>query len=136
MKRSILVLLVLTLTLGVSLAERPRGHDETSALAARIDAALEIAWRERGLTPAPAANDLELLRRMALDLHGTIPSLEEVRAFEALPPEKRREPTIERLLADPRFHDALAERLARIVVGAGRKPDDLLYRRRRFVAWL
>ncbi|HZU95461.1 MAG TPA: DUF1549 domain-containing protein [Planctomycetota bacterium] len=130
-----IVLLPLLALAGTSLAARPR-NDRAQELAKKIDAALAVEWQKEGVTPAAPATDLELLRRMTLDLLGTIPSLEEIRAFEAEPDATRREALPSRLLADPRFQAAMAERLARITVGPGRKPDDLFYRRRRYVEWL
>ncbi|MBI3726107.1 DUF1549 domain-containing protein [bacterium] len=118
-----------------SFAGRP-ADAATRELASKIDAALEAGWREAGLVPAPAAPDLAFARRLSLDLLGTVPSLAEIRGFESEPEESRRERLIERVFSDPRFDEALAERLARIVVGAGKKQDDLFYRRRRFVDWL
>lgn len=121
---------------GTSLAARPPRIERALELARRIDFALDEAWAREGVKPVEPASDLELLRRTTLDLLGTVPSLEEIRAFEADTGEGRRERLVTRLTADPRFHYAFAERLARITVGPGRKQDDLFYRRRRYVAWL
>ncbi len=135
-KIGLVSLLLAALLAGTSLAARPKRDPRSLELARRIDFALEEAWKHEGVTPVEPATDLELLRRMTLDLLGTVPSLEEIRAFEKEKPEGRRERLVERLMADSRFQWAFAERLARITVGPGRKPDDLFYRRRRFVAWL
>lgn len=132
---SAVLLLVAGALVGTSLAERP-SESRVRALAARIDAALAAAWAKEGIEAAPPASDLEVLRRATLDLLGTVPSLEEIRAFEAEPETGRRERLFARLLHDPRFQSAFAERLARITVGPGKKPDDLFYRRRRYVEWL
>ncbi len=88
--------------------------------------------------PSPEVDDLAFARRLWLDLLGTTPSLEELRALEGRreTPEARRAWLIDRALADPRFAATFAEQLARIVVGANARPDDLLYRRRRLVDWL
>ena len=75
------------------------------------------------------------MRRLSLALTGSIPSLEEIRAFEARPAEGRLDWWIETLLADRRSSDYLAERLARAFVGTEGGPF-LVYRRRRFVSWL
>lgn len=126
-------------------SERPRRLAPTTRasgeLTAGIDAALERAWREAGVTPGPEVDDLAFARRVWLDLLGTIPSLAEVRAIQALSaaaPSRAaaREALVDRALADPRFSWALAERLAQVAVGADARPDDLLYRRRRLVSWL
>ena len=61
---------------------------ETSALQAavdRLDAAFAETWMNEGLEPATEADDLTILRRLSLALHATIPSLEEIRQFEAEP---------------------------------------------------
>lgn len=120
---------------------RPRPASEearagSAALASRIDATLEAAWQARGVVPSPPVDDLAFARRLWLDLLGTVPSLEELRAIEARPADGRRAWLIDRALADPRFASTLAEQLTRIVVGANAKQDDLLYRRRRLVDWL
>ena len=39
--------------------------------------------QRRGLTPAPRADDLAVARRLSLALTGSVPSLEEIRQFEA-----------------------------------------------------
>ncbi|MEZ6185263.1 MAG: DUF1549 domain-containing protein [Planctomycetota bacterium] len=109
---------------------------ESEALSARIDAHFAQRWEAAGVTPSPRVDALGFTRRLWLDLLGTVPSLEEVRALEALPEAERRGWAIERALTDPRFASHLAERLARIVVGEDRREDDLLYRRRRLVDWL
>jgi Protein of unknown function (DUF1549)/Protein of unknown function (DUF1553) len=105
------------------------------AAAARVDAAFERLWRAARIEPAPAAPELLVARRLSLALHGTIPSLEEIRRFESLPPENRLDVYLAERLADRRYADYVAERLARAYVGVGDGPF-LLYRRRRFVSWL
>ena len=52
---------------------------------------------------APVSNDGEFLRRVTLDLTGTIPSSAETRAFLDDPAPNKRELVIDRLLASPRF---------------------------------
>ena len=68
-------------------------------------------------------------------LCGTIPSLEEIRRFEARPAERRIDAWLDDLLHDRRCADYLAERFARAFVGTEEGPF-LKFRRRRFVAWL
>ncbi|HVX59530.1 MAG TPA: DUF1549 domain-containing protein [Pirellulales bacterium] len=101
----------------------------------RLDAAFHEQWAEIGLTPAQRADDLTIARRLSLALAGTIPSLEEIRWLESLPAERRLDDWLAALFADRRYHDYLAERLARAYVGTQDGPF-ILFRRRRFVAWL
>ena len=105
------------------------------AAVAMIDRLLAEKWKDAGLHPARAADEFTVLRRLSLVLHGTIPSLEEIRLFESDTQPQRIERWTERLLADRRFADYFARRLARVFVGA----DDgqfVVFRRDRFWAWL
>jgi hypothetical protein len=92
-------------------------------------------WKEAGVPRAERASDLTVLRRLSLALHGTVPSLEEIRQFEADARDDRLEHWTRRMLADKRFADYFAERLARALVG---KEDGqfVIFRRGRFVEWL
>ena len=100
-----------------------------------VNACFTADWQKRQLTPAGAASELQILRRLSLALHGTIPSLEEIRAFEADPHPARLARWTDRLLDDRRFADYFAERLARGLVGTD-AGQFILFRRDRFVSWL
>ncbi len=102
---------------------------------AKVDAELRKAWAEKGLEPAPRADELAMMRRLSLALTGAIPSLEEVRRFEAMPEGGRVDAWVDELLKDRRTADYLAERLARAFVGTEDGPF-LQFRRRRFTTWL
>jgi hypothetical protein len=102
---------------------------------AAINAALARHWASQGIEPAAKASDQAIVRRMSLALAGTIPSLQELRRFEAQPTEARLHDWLSELLADRRSSDFVAERLARAFVGVQDGPF-LIYRRRRFVSWL
>jgi hypothetical protein len=108
---------------------------EIEKLVAQIDAAFERDWHRLGLVPAVRADDLSVARRLSLALVGMVPSLEELRRFEAETPKTRLTVWREELLVDRRTHDYLAERFARAYVGVQDGPF-IFYRRRRFVAWL
>ncbi len=99
------------------------------------NAAFLQAWQEAEVEPAPRADDLAIARRISLALTGTIPSLEEVRQFEAHPAEDRLAWWTAHLLADRRSADYLAERFTRSFVGVVDGPF-LQFRRRRFRSWL
>ena len=108
---------------------------EPEAAVSKIDRLLADKWKDAQVPPARAADEFTILRRLSLVLHGTIPSLEEIRLFEADTQPQRIERWTERLLADRRFADYFARRLARVFVGA----DDgqfIVFRRDRFWAWL
>ncbi|MFO0849690.1 MAG: DUF1553 domain-containing protein [Gemmataceae bacterium] len=105
------------------------------AAVGRVDAAFRKQWADDGLAAVGPAPDLAVARRLALGLMGTVPSLEEVRRFEALPPNDRLGWWLDHVLADRRTADYLAERFARSYVGTEDGPF-LLFRRRKFVSWL
>jgi hypothetical protein len=113
----------------------PSRSDDFQAVVRQVNDAFRAEWQRQGLATAPAAADLSVARRLSLALTGTVPSLEEIRQFEAQPPELRIAGWTNYLLVDRRFSDYFAERLARAYVGTedGRL---IAYRRRRFVSWL
>lgn len=106
--------------------------DETTRA---IDGFFTSRWQDKNIPAPAAASELQVLRRLSLTLHGTLPSLEEIRQFEADDPAGRLDRWTERLLADERFGTYFAERLARSIVGVETGPF-LIYRRDRFVDWL
>ena len=113
----------------------PTPPPEVSSVVRIVDARLEAHWSTLGVAPAERADDLTVLRRLSLALHGTVPSLEEIRAFEADPRPNRLAHWTGRLLEDDRFAAYFAERLARAYVGTEQSPF-LVFRRDRFVGWL
>ncbi len=100
-----------------------------------VDGYFESTWKESGRKPAPSADELQVLRRLTLALCGTIPSLEEIRIFESNPAPDRLDQWTNRLLADSRFADYFAERLARSFVG-NEMGQVVVFRRDRFSDWL
>ena len=118
-------------------------HQQASGLlevVAEVNQKFQQRWKERGLQFAPAADTLTVMRRASLALHGTIPSLEEVKAFAlesgyAMTDDKVIDRYVNYLLQDRRYSDYLSERFARIFVGVDAGPF-LIYRRGRFRLWL
>ena len=104
-------------------------------MAARVDQLLLAPLTSAGVTPAEGADDLTVLRRLSLALHGTIPSLEEIRRFEADTRPDRLTIWTNAFLEDTRFSNYFAERLARAYVGV-EGGQFILFRRDRFTAWL
>ncbi|MCA9060709.1 MAG: DUF1549 domain-containing protein [Planctomycetaceae bacterium] len=115
---------------------------ESSALAEavaddvqQLDQWFSKRWEEDGIRPAKQADDLEVLRRLSLALHGSVPSLEEIRNFQRDKEPHRLERWVDEMLADERFADYFAERLARSLVGTDGGAF-VVYRRDRLKAWL
>jgi hypothetical protein len=119
--------------------DEPRVYDlpppEYRSLVEPINADFRQQWTARSLTPAERVADLTIARRLALALTGTVPSLEEIRKLEALPPGQRVDQQLAALFRDRRYADYFAERLARTFVGTEDGPF-VIFRRRRFVSWL
>lgn len=78
-----------------------------------IDEHVERHSKELGIQPGPPCDDATFLRRAHLDLIGTLPTPDEVRAFLAKPD---RDALVDRLLARPEFAAHWTYRL-------GAKPD-------------
>ena len=114
---------------------QPNARADLGPIVADVNAAFERRWAEKGTPVAPFASDLTIQRRLSLALTGSIPSLEEIRTFEALPAGGRLEAWLDMLLRDRRTADYLAERFARALVGTEDGPF-VKFRRRRFTTWL
>lgn len=123
------------------LSERPAALDhavpgDLTAAVEQLDAKLVELWEADGIEPAPLVSDyLTILRRLSLALHGTIPSLEEIRRFEADTRPDRLGHWTGAMLEDPRFADYFAQRLSRAFVGV-EEGQFVLFRRDRFNEWL
>ncbi len=108
---------------------------EVEEVVAKLDHFFATQWKEEGINPAEPAPELAVLRRLSLSLHGTIPSLEEIRRFESDKRENRLAHWCREMLEDRRFSDYFAERIARSYVGTQGEPF-LIFRRDRFTGWI
>ena len=79
-----------------------------------VDRAFRDRWTGLNVAPGGLATDLTVMRRLGLALCGSVPSLEEIRRFEAYPRGGRIDAWVDDLLADRRCADYLAERFARL----------------------
>lgn len=69
----------------------------------KVDELVVAKHRKLGIVPSERNSDTEFLRRLRLDLTGTIPSPEEVRSFLADSSKDKRTKKIEELLASPEY---------------------------------
>jgi hypothetical protein len=123
------------LTARVREAPPPGPRDDLRPVVARLDEAMARQWAELVVAPTGPAPELTVARRLSLALTGSIPSVEEIRRFEARPAGGRLDAWLDHLLRDRRTADYQAERFARAFVGTEDGPF-LLFRRRRFTTWL
>ncbi len=75
-----------------------------------LDELVLAEWQRMRVSPAPLASDEEFLRRVMLDLIGTLPTPDEVRAFTADKATDKRAKLIDTLLARPEYVDYWAMR--------------------------
>ncbi|MBI2927107.1 MAG: PSD1 domain-containing protein [Verrucomicrobia bacterium] len=73
-----------------------------------IDAFVTAKLRDPSITPAPEADRRTLIRRLTLDLHGMLPTPEEVDSFAHDAGPQAYEKLVERLLAAPRYGERWA----------------------------
>lgn len=86
-------------------------------LARRVDEALAAVLAQRGSAPAAASSDGAFLRRATLDLTGTLPGVEEARAFLSDASPTKRERLLQRLLAGPEAAQHFASWYGRLLLG-------------------
>lgn len=100
-----------------------------------IDAEVRAAWEREKVVPAKPATDGEFLRRVYLDLAGSIPTYDETVEFIDSKEAAKRERLIDKLLADPRFAQHQADVWDSILFG--RNPPGYDTRKRDgFQTWL
>ena len=100
MARALLALTLLTVVATDARAEQRLSAGE---LAAKIDEHIAARWKDRNVTPAPLADDGELVRRLYLDLHGRIPDIVAARDFAENLAKDKREKQVARLLSEERY---------------------------------
>ena len=105
-------------------------------LRTQIDRLIAFQTADYDKLAAPIASDEEFLRRIYLDLVGTIPTFDEATGYLNESDPKKRDKLIEKLLADPRF----AAQQAHVwdLVLFGRRPGNIDATRKRdgFKTWL
>jgi hypothetical protein len=125
----------LPLLLVVSLSTTSLHADELS-LRQIIDAELKAAWQRENVTPAPRSDDAAFLRRVYLDLVGTIPTGEETAQFLKDEDKDKRSKLIDRLLDDPRFAVHQADVWDLTLFGRHPPSGDITRQRQVFHHWL
>jgi hypothetical protein len=102
-----------------------------------IDRLIATRWAEGNIVPAAPSDDAEFLRRVSLDLTGTIPSASEVREFLADPSLEKRRELVERLLCGPGYVNHMSNTLRTLLVPeAAANSQQLMYFMGDFDAWL
>ncbi len=84
----------------------------TENLALWIDERFAAAWLESKIEPTEVIDDATFLKRVSLDLAGSIPSVSQARDFLGYEGEHRRGTLVDRMLNDPKRPEKYAERTA------------------------
>jgi len=91
---------------GTPLKPRPAPDAETrTAASVAMDVLVDKKLAQLGLTPSQRASDTEFLRRVTLDICGTLPSPKDIRDFLADRELDKRERIVDKLLASPEYVD-------------------------------
>jgi hypothetical protein len=128
-------LILLAALVGSVIAPGTVAADE-KPLRQTIDAELQKAWQREKVTAAPHGDDAAFVRRVYLDLVGTIPTYEETRSFlDDVDPNKRAK-LVDRLLDDPRFATQQADVWDLALFGRHPNGGDATRKRDGFKKWL
>lgn len=103
-----------------------------------IDTAVFEKLKLLGLPPSGDCGDATFLRRVSLDLTGTLPTREQIRQFEADRRKDKRARLVEALLSSPEFVDYWALQLADLLQNRRERDHDVRGAKgvRAFHAWL
>ncbi len=90
-----------------------------SDVAMELDFLIAEAWKVEGLEPTERTTDTEFVRRVYLDVVGTIPTAEQVRGFADDKSPDKRERLIDELLASPGYARHFTNRWSQVLIGQG-----------------
>src|SRR4029434_5807243 len=108
MRRLIHILFPLVLV-AVAVGPCRAGEGVAAELAKLIDQKIDARLRREGVECAELADDAQFVRRIHLDLHGTVPTLEQTRRFLAAAGPDKRKQLVDSLLDDTRYGEYLAD---------------------------
>lgn len=128
---------VAVLTIGIPY-ENPVSAREFARTSDPIDAAVFAKLKALNLPPSPVCDDATFLRRVTLDLTGTLPGLDRVRAFGADRRKDKRARLVEGLLESPEFVDYWTLQWADLLQNRRERDHDVRGTKgvRAFQAWL
>jgi len=121
------------LAIGVGFLATARAEEPLRKL---IDQEVKAGWKEEKLAPAPIVNDARFLRRVSLDLVGTIPTYDETLAFLKNTDPRKRAKLIDQLLDDPRHAAHEADIWDQVFFGRHPAGGDKTRKRDDFKKWL
>ena len=93
-------------------------------------------WKELGIVPSEVSNDEQFLRRVYLDLTGTLPTPKQVTEFSADTSKDKRDKLIDRLLESPEYSYLFANKWADVLRVKRRNQPDRAAGTFAFHAWI
>jgi len=105
-------------------------------VAKRLDAAIEAAWKDAGIRPNRPCTDEEFVRRVHLDVVGTLPTALQVEEFLRDDSPGKRERLVETLLATPGYARHFANLWGEVLVGVGTGDNNRDFVPALFLPWL
>lgn len=126
--------LLLTTGLLVSVFPGRLLGDEAAELAALIDRHIDQRLNTEGVQRVPPTDDAEFLRRAYVDLHGVVPSAEQVARFLLDDNRQKRRQLIDELLARPRYGQYFGDLWRKRLISP--EADEQRAQSDRFSAWL
>jgi hypothetical protein len=97
------ILMLVSGTMSLAQVTIKQNKPESTPLRQTIDKAVQESWKKEKIKAEGKCDDSTFLRRVYLDLLGTIPSYDVAKKFLADQDEKKRDKLIERLLNDTQF---------------------------------
>jgi hypothetical protein len=101
-----------------------------------VDGHAARKWKELGLVPSGPCTDEQFLRRLSLDLTGTLPTPAQVLAFAAEPDPTKREKLVDRLVEGPEYAYYFANKWADVLRVKRRGQPDRAKGTFAFHAWI
>jgi hypothetical protein len=80
-----------------------------------VDRFTHSKWQELGIVPSDLCTDEQFVRRVSLDITGTLPTPDKIRAFVADPDPRKRDKLIDALLETPEYSYYFANRWADVL---------------------
>ena len=108
--------------------------EELTSVTAKLDAHFTAAWQQANLTPAEPTTDAAYLRRVYLDIAGTLPPPEKIGAFLLDQSAEKRAKLVDELLASPHYATRWANYWDALLMG--RVTESALLDRPGFKTWL
>src|SRR5579872_5099194 len=124
--------LALAVALACGQARAERGAPLTPAA---VDSMIQAEWKQQGVTPSAPVDDARFLRRIYLDIVGTLPPAQVVSDFLADRSPDKRSQAIDALLDSPKYAENWTNYWNRILM-AGRAERPQLVDRGAFRQWL